>query len=51
MRELAVRAAEASEAGSNLRLKSKILNMDYETAMRSWLDDPDKSDDEDEDDD
>ena len=41
------------EAGSNLRLENKLMTMDYETAMRSWMADPEDSesdDDEDEED-
>ena len=40
------KAADLVKAGSNLRLQSKLLAMDYETQMRSWLVDPDESDDE-----
>ena len=41
------------EAGSNLRLENKLMTMDYDTAMRSWMADPEDSesdDDEDEED-
>ena len=34
------------KAGSNLRLKSKLMLMDYESEMRSWMTDPDESDDD-----
>ena len=41
------------KTGSNLRLKTKLMTMDYESAMRSWMVDPgedSESDDVDEDD-
>jgi hypothetical protein len=34
-------------AGSNIRLKNKLLAMDYEAAMRSQMADPESSDEED----
>ena len=31
------------EAGSNLRLENKLMTMDYDTAMRSWMANPEDS--------
>ena len=45
----AQKATDLVKAGSNLRLQSKLLTIDYETQMRSWLD-PEDSDDEDDED-
>ena len=45
------KAISLVKAGSNLRLKKKLLAMDYEAEMRSWTTDPPDSDDEEEEDD
>ena len=41
-------AIDLVKAGSNLRLKKKLLAMDYEAEMRSWTTDAANSDDEEE---
>ncbi len=38
------------EAGSNLRLENKLMTMDYDTAMRSWMADPEDSESDDDED-
>ena len=47
------RAVDLAKAGSNLRLKRKLLNLDYEVEMRmrSWTYDPEESDGDDEEED
>ena len=35
------------KTGSNLRLKKKLFELDYEVEMRSWMQEPEDSDDED----
>ena len=40
------KAIDLVKAGANLRLKEKLLTMDYEAQMRSWTVDPEESDDE-----
>ena len=45
------KAVELLKAGANLRLEKKLLEMDMISEMRSWLVEPEDSDDEDEDDD
>ena len=42
------KAIDLVKAGSNLRLKKKLLAMDYEAEMRSWTADAADSDDDDE---
>ena len=44
------KAVELLKAGANLRLEKKLLEMDMISEMRSWLVEPEDSDDEDEDD-
>ena len=44
------KAVEMVEAGSNLRLENKLMTMDYETAMRSWMADPEDSESDDDED-
>ena len=44
------KAVDLVRAGANLRLQKKLLALDYETEMLTWLIDPDESDDEDADD-
>ena len=44
------KAVEMVEAGSNLRLENKLMTMDYDTAMRSWMADPEDSESDDEED-
>ena len=39
-------AIDLVKAGSNLRLEKKLLELDYETEMRSWTTQPEGSDDE-----
>ena len=41
------KARDLVMAGSNIRLKNKLLAMDYEAAMRSQMADPESSDEED----
>ena len=38
------------EAGSNLRLENKLMTMDYDTAMRSWMANPEDSESDDDED-
>ena len=45
------RAVDLVKAGSNLRLKRKLLNLDYEVEMRSWTYDPEESDGDDDEED
>ena len=40
------KAVDLVKTGANLRLKRKLATMDYEATMRSWLMDPEESDDE-----
>ena len=44
------KAVEMVEAGSNLRLENKLMTMDYDTAMRSWMADPEDSESDDDED-
>ena len=41
------KAISLVKTGSNLRLKKKLFELDYEVEMRSWMQEPEDSDDED----